>query len=95
MKQFIHKKTEKTVNKVVHKTEHKTTSLFLRYNKLREINGFMEIVQQILPGNKWEQLVWIDLSHNRLTSVSKELQCLPQLKNLYLHVNFISNFKEF
>ena len=55
----------------------------------------MEIVQQVLPGNKWEQLIWVDLSHNRLTNVSKELQCLPQLENLYLHVNFIKDFKEF
>ena len=55
----------------------------------------MEIVQQVLPGNKWEQLIWVDLSHNRLTNVSKKLQCLPQLKNLYLHVNFIKDFKEF
>ncbi len=39
--------------------------------------------------------MWIDLSHNRLTAISKELQALPQLKNLYLHVNFISSFKEF
>lgn len=55
----------------------------------------MEIVQQIFPNNQWEQLIWIDLSHNRLTSVSKELHCLPSLKNLYLHVNFIQDFKEF
>lgn len=52
-------------------------------------------MQQLLPGSRWEQLVWIDLSHNRLTSVDKHWQSLPQLKNLYLHVNYISSFKEF
>ena len=41
VKQFIHKKAEKTVSKAVHKTEQRTTSVFLRYNKLREINGFV------------------------------------------------------
>ena len=41
VKQFIHKKAEKAVNKAVHKTEQRTTSVFLRYNKLREINGFV------------------------------------------------------
>ena len=38
--------------------------------------------------------MWIDLSHNRLTIVGKELQVLPSLKTLYLHVNFINSFKE-
>jgi Leucine-rich repeat (LRR) protein len=77
---------------VVKKTEVKTTSLFLRYNKITVLDGLPEILQQILP-NKWQQLVWIDLSHNRLTKISLHLQALPQLKNLYLHVNFISSFK--
>lgn len=93
VKQFVNKKAEKVTSKAVHKTEQKTTSLFLRYNKLRELGGFVEVIQQLVPGNKWEQLIWIDLSHNRLTSISKELQCFPQLKNLYLHVNFIWQFK--
>jgi len=75
--------------------EQRTTSLFLRYNKLRELTGFTEIIQQLLPNKKWEQLIWVDLSHNRLTTISKELCSLPQLKNLYLHVNFIGQFKEF
>ncbi len=94
LKQLVSKKVEKTAVKVVKKMEIKTTSLFLRYNKLVHLNGFSEVLQQLLP-NKWMQLIWIDLSHNRLTNISKEVQSLPQLKNLYLHVNFISNFKEF
>ena len=77
---------------MIKKTEVKTTSLFLRYNKIAALDGLPEILQQILP-NKWQQLVWIDLSHNRLTNISLHLQALPQLKNLYLHVNFISSFK--
>ena len=95
VKQLVNKKTEKVASKVVKKTEVRTTSLFLRYNKLRSVEGFLEITQQLLHGPRFEQLSWIDLSHNRLTQISKELQGLPQLKNLYLHVNFITNFKEF
>lgn len=94
LKHFVNKKTEKATTKVFKKTEVKTTSLFLRYNKLTALQGLPEVLQQILP-NKWQQLVWVDLSHNRLTTVSKELQLLPHLKNLYLHVNFIFAFKEF
>lgn len=94
LKHFVYKKTEKATTKVVKKTEVKTTSLFLRYNKIAALEGFNQVLWQLLP-NKWQQLVWIDLSHNRLTNISKELQALPQLKNLYLHVNFISSFKEF
>lgn len=70
LKHFINKKTEKAATKVIKKTEIKTTSLFLRYNKITALEGFNEVLQQVLP-NKWQQLVWVDLSHNRLTSVSK------------------------
>lgn len=94
LKHFVNKKTEKAATKVLKKTEIKTSSLFLRYNKLASLEGFGEVLQQVLPG-RWQQLVWVDLSHNRLAAISKELQALPQLKNLYLHVNFIASFKEF
>jgi len=57
--------------KIVKKTEIRTTSLFLKYNKIGSLNGFYEIVQKVLPNNRWEQLVWIDLSHNRLTEIGK------------------------
>jgi hypothetical protein len=70
VKQLASKKTEKVASKMVHKAESRTTSLFLRYNKLRDIEGFGEVVQQLLPGGKWQQLLWVDLSHNRLTAVS-------------------------
>lgn len=94
LQQLVNKKTEKTAVKATKKLEVKTTALFLRYNKLASLEGLPEALQTLLP-NRWQQLVWLDLSHNRLTSISKHLQSLPQLKNLYLHVNFISSFKEF
>lgn len=95
MKQIVTKKVEKTPQKAVFKTNFKTTSLFLRYNKIRNIDNLLEITQHLLPSPQWEQLVWIDLSHNRLVNIAKQFQSFPQLKNLYLHVNFIYSFKEF
>jgi hypothetical protein len=95
IKQMMSKKTERVAVKVLKKAEIRTTALFLKYNKIGSLNGFHEIVQQVLPNHRWEHLLWIDLSHNRLTEIGKELQNLPQLKNIYLHVNYISSFKEF
>lgn len=40
LKNFVSKKAEKTVTKLVKKVETKTTSLFLRYNKIINLNGF-------------------------------------------------------
>lgn len=38
--------------------------------------------------------MWIDLSHNRLTSLTTDLGQIKSLKTLYLHANFISDFNE-
>lgn len=38
--------------------------------------------------------MWIDLSHNRLTELCADLGELKNLKTLYLHVNYLSNFAE-
>jgi Leucine-rich repeat (LRR) protein len=36
--------------------------------------------------------MWVDLSHNRLTQLSEDLGSLKNLKTLYLHANYLSNF---
>lgn len=41
VKQFINKKTDKVATKIVQKAEFKTTSLFLRYNKLKNTERFL------------------------------------------------------
>lgn len=38
--------------------------------------------------------MWVDLSHNRLSALSSDLGELKNLRALYLHVNYISSFKE-
>ena len=53
------------------KPDVRTTSFFLKYNKLVSLDGWLETVETLLPGRKWEALVWVDLSHNRLTSIGK------------------------
>jgi hypothetical protein len=90
---MVSKKAEKPQLKTALKVETRTTALFFRYNKLRKTEGFLEIVRELLPGG-WEQVMWVDLSHNRLTGVDPEWAALPQLKNLYLHANFIWQFRE-
>lgn len=58
---------EKEEKKHVKKVEVKTSSLFLRYNKLVSIEGLFTTVSKIFP--QYSQLIWIDLSHNRLTNL--------------------------
>lgn len=50
------------------KVKTRTTALFLRYNKLRQTEGFLEVVRELMPTG-WEHLMWVDLSHNRLSTV--------------------------
>lgn len=52
-KQMVHKKTEKLITKSIKKTELKTTSLFLRYNKITTLDGFQEIISEVIPNKKW------------------------------------------
>lgn len=93
VKQMASKKVEKVPSKATLKVKTRTTALFLRYNKLTKTEGFLEVVRELLPA-EWDHLVWVDLSHNRLSTVDPEWAALPSLKNLYLHVNFIGQFKE-
>jgi Leucine-rich repeat (LRR) protein len=38
--------------------------------------------------------MWVDLSHNRIAELTTDLGELENLKTLYLHVNYISDFGE-
>ena len=39
-----------------------------------------------------KNLAWIDLSHNYLQDLNYDFGDFPNLKSLYLHVNFIADF---
>ena len=43
---------------------------------------------------KLDLLQWIDLSHNKLEYINRDITQLPFLKILYLHANFIKNLEE-
>lgn len=71
-----------------------TKSIKLNNNKFRDIAGLSKILDQIMyqPCNK---LGWIDLSHNFLTSINLEaISQWTSCTTLYLHSNYISDFKE-
>ena len=38
-------------------------------------------------------LGWIDLSHNYLTDLNYDFSDFPDLKSVYLHCNYIADFK--
>ena len=29
----------------------------------------IDVVKELLPGSSWNQIMWLDLSHNRLTNI--------------------------
>jgi len=74
------------------KTKKITTSLVLRNNKIASLDGLENVLREVMYHPS--KLVWMDLSHNRLESISKEIQTYTNLQSLYLHCNYIHNFKE-
>jgi len=67
---------------------------FLRINnnRLENINGFTRVVRLLLVDPF--KLSWLDLSFNKLVSISEELPQFKQLKSLYLHGNNIADISE-
>ncbi len=50
------------------------------------------VVEKVFPNIN--NLIWIDLSFNRLVQLTEDFQIFPHLKNVYLHSNYIYDFKE-
>lgn len=95
--QFLEQKNQKVVGKKEEsekKTKKKiipqTTSIFLRYNKLTTLEGLDKVICSIFPN--LSNLMWIDLSNNRFKELPETFN-FPSLKTLYLHSNFLFNFK--
>jgi len=67
---------------------------FLRVNnnRLETLQGFGHVMDLLLL--EPAKLCWLDLSFNRLTSISEELASFTQLKSLYLHGNKIADISE-
>jgi hypothetical protein len=75
-----------------HKKLMKTTGIRLSYNELTSLAGFEAALEAVMDNPK-ENLQWLDLSHNRLTSVERVLLKFPNLSVIYLHGNNIRTLK--
>ncbi|KAM5223557.1 leucine-rich repeat-containing protein 51 isoform 3-T3 [Hipposideros larvatus] len=69
-----------------------TQSLWLNNNVLNELRDFNHVISQLLEYP--ENLAWIDLSFNDLTSIDPVLTTLFNLSVLYLHGNSIHRLGE-
>lgn len=69
-----------------------TRALKLNNNSLCELPGFAETVASLVA--KPDDLLWIDLAFNDLTSIDHVLTTYRKLKVLYLHGNNIANLCE-
>ncbi|XP_069683653.1 leucine-rich repeat-containing protein 51-like [Periplaneta americana] len=63
-------------------------ALRLNNNQLPSIQGLHAASYQVLE--RPEQLTWLDLSFNKLSSLSAELAEFPSLKIVYLHGNLLA-----
>ncbi|XP_069930951.1 leucine-rich repeat-containing protein 51 isoform X3 [Oryctolagus cuniculus] len=69
-----------------------TQSLWLNNNVLNDLRDFSQVVSQLLEYP--ENLAWIDLSFNDLTSIDPVLTTFFNLSVLYLHGNSIQRLGE-
>ncbi|KAM6173500.1 leucine-rich repeat-containing protein 51 isoform 1-T1 [Erethizon dorsatum] len=69
-----------------------TQSLWLNNNVLSDLRDFNQVVSQLLEHP--ENLAWIDLSFNDLTSIDPVLTTFFNLSVLYLHGNSIQRLGE-
>eukprot|EP00825_Cyclidium_porcatum_P042223 TRINITY_DN5736_c0_g1_i4.p1 TRINITY_DN5736_c0_g1~~TRINITY_DN5736_c0_g1_i4.p1 ORF type:complete len:336 (-),score=86.95 TRINITY_DN5736_c0_g1_i4:246-1253(-) len=68
------------------------TSLILSYNQIRSLDNFPVHIGAVMTN--FEQLQWLDLSHNYLVALNYDFKELTQLKSLYLHCNYIKDISE-
>ncbi len=69
-----------------------TCSIRLNNNNLTNLEGFQEVIEKVMDTPK--RLSWIDVSFNKLTTIDAALTMYPNLSNLYLHANNITELKE-
>lgn len=67
-------------------------AVFLSANHLKHLHHFDEFLKSVLTNPK--DLTWLDLSHNKLSTVDDCLLNYPQLKIIYFHDNKIQNLRE-
>jgi hypothetical protein len=82
---------EKKKKKAIH-VKLVCSSLMLGYNKLRELTGLNTVMGSIM--DRLENLQWIDVSHNYLTTLDYAFEHFTELKTLYIHCNFLLDLAE-
>jgi hypothetical protein len=70
-----------------------TVGLKLGYNEIAGWEGFVDAVSTVID-NPVENLHWLDVSHNKLTTIDWAVLNYPGLRSLYLHGNQITNIQE-
>lgn len=66
--------------------------MILSYNKIRSLESFPLHVGIVMKN--YDQLQWLDLSHNYLTTLNYDFKDLKNLKSLYLHCNYLKDIAE-
>lgn len=73
--------------------EYRRTTLLLNNNQLRELTGLYDTLEKYVMREP-QNLMWLNLSHNYLVKIDKEILNFPQLKCLLLHGNYIADLEE-
>jgi len=70
-----------------------STGVVLSYNDLSSLEGIVEVLEEIMDDPK-TNLRMINLSHNKFTTIPKELKAFPNLSSILLHGNQITDIKQ-
>lgn len=70
----------------------RASSIRLSNNHLTNLKGFAETFKRLLEPS--EQVLWIDLSFNKLKSLDELVTSYPNLRVLYLHGNQIEHLSQ-
>lgn len=70
-----------------------TTGVRLSYCDLTSLEGLEQGLCDVMD-DPYENLHWLDLSHNQLSSIDSVLLKFKNLKVIYLHGNVITNIRE-
>jgi hypothetical protein len=99
IKETEHNKiTKSTANKKKVKYITYTNSIILHSNKLNSLENIHTVLNDVVPNlefsliktvSKIDLIQWIDLSHNYIQSIHKDILNLPFLKIFYCHGNLI------
>lgn len=80
------------VTRSIRPNRHAYSAVRLDNNELRTVAGLPDILREVVEDV--EQVSWLDLSFNRLQTITGHLDGLPNLQMLYLHGNDIKDWRD-